>query len=75
MIKADLLNHLENLSQEDLRDVALRAAELLHVKHGLEMTTLEREVLERRLADVQNNLDIGKDWPNTRARLIERLSW
>jgi len=75
MIKADLLNHLENLSQEDLHDIALRVAELLQVKHGMEMTVIEREVLERKIAEVQQSLGEGKNWTSVRARLIERLKW
>ena len=75
MSKADLLKELEHLSQDDLHDIALRVTELLQVKHGLEMTVIEREVLERKIAEVQQSLGEGKDWSAVRARLIERLKW
>ena len=75
MRKADLLSALENMSQEDLHDIALRVTELLHVKHGMELTVIEREVLERKIAEVQQSLGEGKEWSNVRARLLERLKW
>jgi hypothetical protein len=75
MSQSEMLRQLEYLSQNDLRDVALRAAELLQVKIGMEMTTPKRAVLPSELIEVQEPLGDGKNWPKTRARLIERLSW
>ena len=75
MRKADLLKQLENLSQDDLHEVALRVAELLQVKHGMDMTIVERQVIERKMAEIQQSLGEGKDWGAVRARLIERLKW
>ena len=75
MNKDELLKRLENLSQDDLKEVVMRAAELLHVKHGSELAVVEREVLEKKFAEVQESLGERKDWVVVRERLLERLKW
>jgi hypothetical protein len=75
MNKNHLVSALEHLSQEDLKEVVMRAAELLHVKHGSELTVVQREVLETKMAEVQESLGESKDWVVVRERLLERLKW
>jgi hypothetical protein len=75
MSKSQVLSGLEEMSQDDLKDVAARVAELLHVKHGLDMTVIERATLEAKMSELRESLGEGKDWKAVRARLMERLNW
>jgi hypothetical protein len=70
MSEAELLQKLETLTPDALERVAERITIL---QERDELTSYEREILEKRMADYERDKDKGDPWPMVRERIMAKL--
>ena len=75
MNKAAILEELPKLSPEEREEVRLKLAELNREEwmDDGELTSEEKALLDRRLADYEKNPDAGSSWAEVEARIRAQL--
>jgi hypothetical protein len=72
MSKAEFLQHLETLTQDELEQIAIRVEELRRAG-GNELTPTERALLEERMKRFQSDGNSGEEWSVVRERVLSKF--
>jgi putative addiction module component (TIGR02574 family) len=65
MSKAEILDELPKLTPAERQEIAIRIQEI----SGDELTAAEKQILDRELADYEQNPDVGSSWAEVEARI------
>jgi hypothetical protein len=72
MSKAEFLQQLETLTQDELEQIAIRVEELRRAG-GKELTPTERALLEERMKRFQSDSNSGEEWSVVRERVLSKF--